>query len=178
MDIQYLFHYYEDSNGPFKNLSSLPLDEAKAVMKAIKAKGSVFASKRPENYLEVRFDLEEKARKLFIQKGGKPKMKYPHYMTLGRCKWLKEWYTTGEEIQIQISEFNPDILSFTYGDLFPTMRYKDGKPYREQIYTFHEIVKIIDEYGLPQAWNPDGDKGPERYIEVQVWDEEVLRKYM
>lgn len=105
-------------------------------------------------------------------------MKYPHYMTLGRCKWLKEWYTTGEEIQIQISEFNPDILSFTYGDLFPTMRYKDGKPYREQIYTFHEIVKIIDEYGLPQAWNPDGDKGPERYIEVQVWDEEVLRKYM
>lgn len=40
MDIQYLFHYYEDSNGPFKNLSSLPLDEAKAVMKAIKAKGA------------------------------------------------------------------------------------------------------------------------------------------
>lgn len=58
------------------------------------------------------------------------------------------------------------------------MRYKDGKPYREQIYTFHEIMKIIAKYGLPQVWNPDGDKGLERYIEVQVWDEEVLRKYM
>jgi len=26
-------------------------------------------------------------------------------------------------------------------------------------------------YGLPQEWNADGQGGPERYIEAQVWDE-------
>jgi|GEM_PF-6032223 len=56
MDIQYLFHYYEARNGPFKNLSSLPMDEAKAVMKAIKAKG-------PERYIEVQVWDEEVLRK-------------------------------------------------------------------------------------------------------------------
>jgi hypothetical protein len=58
------------------------------------------------------------------------------------------------------------------------MRYKDGKPYREQVYTKGEIFSIIDKYGYPQDWNKDGSKGPERYIEAQVWDEETLKNYL
>ncbi|MNP39961.1 hypothetical protein D3C76_1335580 [compost metagenome] len=50
------------------------------------------------------------------------------------------------------------------------MRYLDGKPYREQVYTKQEIFKIIEQFGLPQEWNKDGKNGPERYIEVQIWD--------
>ena len=36
----------------------------------------------------------------------------------------------------------------------------------------------MDKYGLPQEWNEDGSKGPERYIEAHVWSNEVIRKYM
>ena len=36
---------------------------------------------------------------------------------------------------------------------------------------YEEILKIIDKYGLPQDWNPDGKYGPERYVEVHVWSD-------
>ncbi|BBH24673.1 hypothetical protein Back11_60180 [Paenibacillus baekrokdamisoli] len=57
------------------------------------------------------------------------------------------------------------------------MRYQDGKPYRNQVYTIDEIYNVINEFGLPQDWNPEGQNGPERYIEVQIWDDEPLRKW-
>ena len=77
-----------------------------------------------------------------------------------------------------IDEFDEWTISFTYGDLFPTMRFQDGKPYRGQIYTKDEICKLIEEYGLPQEWNRRGNKGPERYIEVQIWDDKPLVKHI
>lgn len=80
----------------------------------------------------------------------------------------------GQELSISLNEFESWAVSFTYGDLFPAMRYQDGKPYRGQIYTIHEIVDVIQEFGLPQQWNAAGEKGPERYIEAQVWDEVPL----
>ena len=58
------------------------------------------------------------------------------------------------------------------------MNYKDGKPYRGQIYTLSELGEIIRRFGLPQEWNPDGEGGPERYIEAQVWDNTPLKEYL
>ncbi|MCI3919447.1 hypothetical protein MO973_04280 [Paenibacillus sp. TRM 82003] len=173
-----LFHYYEFERGPFKNLSSLSDKQAEQVMKEIKDKGEIFASQRPADYLIIRRELENKAREIFMSKGGEPANPYPHYMTLGPCYWIKQWYKQGAEIQIPFDEFDEKSVSFTYGDLFPTMRYVDGKPYRKQVYTKVEILRLIDEYGFPQVWNEDGSKGPERYIEVQVWDEKVIMNYL
>jgi len=174
----YLFHYYEAKTGPFKNLSALSPAEAQEIMASLKAENKVFASKRADDYLQIRSGLEEIARDCFIQKGGKPRNKFPHYMTWGRCDWLKEWYQDGKELKIPIEEFNADSISFTYGDLFPTMRFKDHKPYRGNVYTLDEIKEVIQLYGWPQEWNAEGKHGPERYIEVQVWDDEVIRKYV
>lgn len=83
------------------------------------------------------------------------------------CETLKCSYLNNKE----------DSISFSYGDLFPTMCYEDDRPYRKQVYTQAEIVTVIDKFGLPQEWNSKGDKGPERYIEVQIWDEEVIEQY-
>jgi hypothetical protein len=174
----FVYHYYEAEIGPFKNLSSLSYDKAREVMNDLKQEGTVFASRRPDDYLSVRRQLEDRARYLFISKGGKPVKLYPHYMTLGQCDWLREWYKNGKVLEISIDEFTPETISFTYGDLFPTMRYKDGKPYREKLYLKEEIMKIIEQFGWPQEWNKDGTKGPERYIEVQIWDDEVITKFL
>ena len=38
-------------------------------------------------------------------------------------------------------------------------------------------IDEIQKYGLPQDWNDDGKYGPERYIEVQVWSDETVKKY-
>lgn len=54
----------------------------------------------------------------------------------------------------------------------------DGREYRKKLYTYEEILGIIDKYGLPQEWNEGGAHGPERYIEVHVWSEEVIKKFI
>lgn len=175
--MNYLYHYYDDSTGPFHNLSDLELHEAENVLNDIRLQDKGFASKRSIDYLVIRRNLEVKARELFIGKGGKPIRKYPHYMTLGECPWLLSWYPAGKMLQMSISEFEPSAISFTYGDLFPTMRFNDAKPYRSQVYTLNEILHAIEEFGMPQQWNAEGDKGPERYIEVQIWDDKPLSKW-
>lgn len=155
----FLYHYYEHDRGPFKNLSSLSLEAGEEVLRQLRLDADVFASKRSDDYLKVRRDLENRARNLFIAKGGKPRQQYPHYMTLGECKWIQEWYRDGKVLRIDLEKFSSETISFSYGDLFPTMRYKDSQEYRGQIYTKSEIMDLIKRYGLPQQWNPDGKKG-------------------
>jgi hypothetical protein len=168
-----LYHYYEYRIGPFVNLSDLPIEKAQKIQSEIKEKGAVFASKRDDDYLKVRRELEDKVRSLFIEKGGKPERERPHYMTLGPCPWLISWYVEGRELSIPLSSFNKHIISFTYGDTFPAMRFKDGKPYRGIVYTLEEIDKAVEQYGLPQSWNADGRHGPDRYIEAQIWTDSI-----
>ena len=74
-----------------------------------------------------------------------------------------------------MDELDVKKISFTYGDSMPTFspRVNDGKEYRRQAYTYDEILKVIDKYGLPQDWNNDGANSPERYIEVHVWSDDI-----
>jgi hypothetical protein len=175
----YLSHYYEDSDGPFRNLSDLPLAEAEGILEEIrKSAGGRFASQRKTDYLAVRRNLEEQVRNLFIAKGGRPRRERPHYLILGTCPWLISWYPHGRELRIPLMAFSAEIVSFTYGDTFPAMRFQDGKPYRGQVYTLAEILGLIEQYGLPQDWNAEGKLGPDRYIEAQVWADEPLEPYI
>lgn len=174
----FLTHYYEKSAGPFSNLSMLPLEQAEQILEGIRRDANRFASQRSPDYLEKRLKLEDKIRKLFEEKGGKPRLRRPQYMILGACPWLKQWYVNGQELQIKLVSFPVGCVSFTYGDSFPAMNYKDGKPYRGQVYTASELEEVIKRYGLPQEWNVDGSGGPERYIEAQVWDNAPLREYL
>jgi len=77
-------------------------------------------------------------------------------------------------VRIPMEAIYVSIVSFTYGDLFPAMRVLDGRPYRGQVYTLTELPQLIQTYGLPQVWNADGQRGPERYIEAQLWSDEPL----
>ena len=174
----FLTHYYENSAGPFSNLSMLPIEKAEQILEEIRGNGNRFASQRSSDYLKTRLELEDKIRKLFEAKGGQPKLKRPHYLILGTCPWLKEWYVDGQELQIKLVSIPESCVSFTYGDSFPAMNYNDGKPYRGQVYTINELGKVIKLYGLPQEWNSDGRGGPERYIEAQVWDDTPLKEYI
>ena len=174
----FLSHYYEAKNGPFRNLSDLSLQEAEQIQINLRQAGQTFASKRTNNYLGIRRKLEEQVRQLFIQKGGKPVRPFPHYMVLGSCAWLKNWYQDGRALQIPLSNFDPAIISFTYGDTFPAMRYEDKKPYRKQVFTLDELPTLIQTYGLPQVWNKNGDQGPDRYIEAQIWSNKPLQNFL
>jgi len=175
---EYLYHYYEQSSGPFSNLSMLPEEQAEKILTQIRKGGNRFASQRASDYLEVRRGLEARVRELFIAKGGKPALSRPHYMILGECAWLLDWYVEGREVRIPLADVPASCLSFTYGDTFPAMRIQDGKPYRGKVFVVDELTEVVRLYGLPQEWNADGKGGPERYIEAQVWDESPLQKFL
>lgn len=176
----YLYHYYEKTSQPFLNLSDLSIEEANIILENIRiTMPNVQCAKRQEDYMEARLYYENILRKEFLKKGGKITRKVPHYMTVEHSPWLSSWYENSAFIKIPIEEFDLSTLSFTYGDSHPTFspRINDGKEYRKKLYTYEEILKIIDKYGLPQDWNNDGKYGPERYIEVHVWSNETINKY-
>jgi hypothetical protein len=173
-----LYHYYEANRGPLVSLSDLSLEDAEGILAQIRRDGLIFASRRSNEYLQIRRELEERIRSLFVDKGGQPRRARPHYFILGSCPWVKSWYVDGCEIRIPLAAVDPQVVSFTYGDSFPAMRYQDGKLYRGQVYTLEELPGLVEKYGLPQTWNPDGAGGPERYIEAQVWDDEPVRLYL
>ena len=175
----FLSHYYEASDGPFRNLSDLPHAEAEALLEQIRQGGQRrYAGKRMSDYMAVRRGLEERVRELFIAKGGQPLRERPHYLILGACAWVIDWYPAGRELRIPLSEFDGGTVSFTYGDTFPAMHYQDGKPTRGQVYTLAELPGLVEQYGLPQGWNAEGKLGPDRYIEAQVWADEPLQPYL
>jgi hypothetical protein len=164
------------------NLSELSFDNAKDILEDLKNTNPAFFDLKEVGtdwFLNRRKYLEEKIRDLFIKKGGAPKSKVPHYMSLGESDYLKEWFINPSFVKIPIEEFNVDTLSFCYGDVFPTFSdsFDDGKEYRKQVYTFDEIKEIIKKYGYPQEWNKNGENGPERYIEVHVWCNEVISDF-
>jgi hypothetical protein len=174
----FIVHYYEAKQGPFQSLSDIGLQDAEIILQRIRQEGVVFASNRNQEYLTFRKSLEEKIRQLFIEKGGGPKRITPHYFILGDCDWVKSWYREGRDIRVQIKTIDPNVISFTYGDSFPAMRYQDGKAYRGKVYTLEELPGLIEKYGLPQVWNSEGKYGPERYIDAQVWDDEPVKNYL
>ena len=174
----FLSHYYEASHGPLRSLSDLEPEETERILDDIRCAGKSFASKRNAEYLSIRRELEQRVRCLFIQKGGKPQRRHPHYFIVGESPWLKSWYQDGQVLCVPLAVFSAEIVSFTYGDTFPATRFADGKPYRGQVYTLAELPMLVEAYGLPQVWNAEGHLGPERYIEAQVWADKPLIPYL
>jgi hypothetical protein len=177
----YLTHYYESARGPFKTLSDLQTKDAERLQCELWKDDKVFASKRDESYLRTRLELEGLVREQFVQRGGRPVRKNPFTMVLGSCEWFYAWYRETREIRIPIASFDENTVSFTYGDMFPAMRMRDGKPYRGKVYLIEELEALVRQYGLPQKNNPQGERGPDRYIEAQVWSDEpigaLIREY-
>lgn len=176
----YLYHYYDRTIGAFKNLSDISVEEAKAVLDDIRCKRpSSQPAQRHDKYVEYRRNCESILRSEFIKKGGIITRNAPHYMTVEHSPWLSTWFENCDFIKIPINDFDLRTISFTYGDSMPTFSpsINDGKEYRMKLYTYNEILEIIDKYGLPQEWNDDGKYGPERYIEAHIWSDETINKY-
>lgn len=178
----FLYHYYDKTVGPFVNLSDVSMEEANAVLKTIKKeKPGVQSAGRDAGYMGRRHMYEEILRSEFLKKGGIIKRKAPHYMVVEHSPWLTTWFENSAFIKIPIEEFDLRTVSFTYGDSHPTFsprpRDDDWKEYRRQLYTYDEILKIIEKYGLPQDWNNDGNYGPERYVEACIWSDETIDRY-
>lgn len=176
----YLYHYYDKTVGPFRNISDLSDEAANSLLQDIKrTKPASFCARRNDDYMALRRHYESILRGEFLKKGGRIYRNAPHYMVVEHSPWLASWYENGTFVRIPIEEFDLRTVSFTYGDSHPTFSDKvnDGKEYRKKLYTYGEILDMIAKYGLPQDWNNDGRFGPERYIEAHIWSDETIERY-
>lgn len=156
------YHYYEKNYGPLACLSSIPYDEAiRYHHKGLESEDELI------NYMKWRKKIESMMLKGFVQKGGKPMLKYPYYFTINNSERIKSMYSSPEYISLPIKALNPDTVSFTYHDSFLSYSLRSKHPTRRKIYTINEMDSIIRTYGIP--------KDP-TYIEMQVWDIEPLIK--
>lgn len=178
----YLYHYFERSRGPFKAISDLPNEDAVEVLSNIRKTNPDLVHPNMLWFLNRRRELEAAVRDMFIEKGGKPVRLYPHYMTVERADSMKTWYLEPECLKIDITEFNLESVSFTYGDMFPVFNpnLDDGREYRKQVYKYDEIVEIIEKYGYPQEVEADPNIPVGhllKYVEAHIWSDEVIDIY-
>lgn len=176
----FLYHYFDKKIGPFVNLADIPIDAAKAVLNTIKeTKPNVQSAKRDPEYVEHRHNCENILKTEFTKKGGVIRRESPHYMVVEHSPWLSTWFENSTFVRIPIEEFDLSTVSFTYGDSMPTFSPQKicDREYFHKVYTYDEILKMIEKYGLPQNWNDDGKYGYERYIEAHIWSDETIDKY-
>lgn len=80
----YYYHYYEKEPGPFMSLSDLSDEAAREVIEKLVEENETLAAKtHGGDYMIYRRRIEKQAYYMFIQKGGKPCRKTPHYMVWG-----------------------------------------------------------------------------------------------
>lgn len=178
----FLYHYFEREREPFLSLSNSTDEEAQKTQDALKADNNIYVRRDSDGtYMFYRRLIENRVRSMFVEKGGKPTRQTPHYMIIGKCDFCKTWYKCADYIKVPIKEFDMNTVSFTYGDTFPTFdpTHGDKSEYRQNIYTYDEIKKIIEKYGWPQElpWNEDTPYWQPLYVEAQVWSDVTIKKY-
>ena len=188
----FLLHFYRKGSRPFQSLSSVPDEQALAIMKGLFVEGSIFWERfrDPLGYLSFRKQVEKKLRNEFLLKGGKPKRDYPIYLVLGRPKWTLqsadiETTSTTDEITVPLAIIPAEDLSFTYPDSMVSAILAEEKnpdyyepDYHGKVFTLKEILGIIEAKGLPgEGWQTKMPRRYAHYIEAQVWNQEVLLNY-
>ncbi len=163
-----------------QSLSSLPKEEALCIIANLQGRnGAVYRRFRdPEQYLRQRQETENWVRDEFIRKGGEPISTYPQYFVIEQSVWIEEGYNGQSRIvQFPISAFSPKHVSFTYPDSMLSYWLKGQtaqvfyRPeYHGQVFTWNEIRKIIDKFGIPrEEWRTEEVRRYDLFIEAQVW---------
>lgn len=190
--MDYLTHYYATGSVPLRSLTALPDAEAIHLMESFYEDNPVAERfKEPQEYLQNRKQVERWVRNEFIAKGGQPREDYPLYAVLGYANWIEQNLSALEieRIQIPLSIFSEQDISFTYPDSMVTHWLGMDKEadyyepdYHGQVLTLSEIDLLMDKFRtiqlkgitvLAEGLGPYID-----YVEAQIWNPEPLKEYL
>jgi hypothetical protein len=194
-------HYHLARRPPFLNLSDLDDDGLAAVLAELDAErtsgvcGRVFGRR----YMDLRRRTEEKLRALFIDAGGRPERRAPHYFVLGTSRWYEGLSVEMEAVVLPLADLPTDVTSVTACDSFTAMALGpdyglplEPRPYHETVFRLEELPGLIATYGFPADDAPDSpdagdadvdrsgdyegyEKRPfEKFVEVQLWSDRPL----
>jgi len=126
---------------------------------------------------------------LFVEAGGSPVRRAPHYCILGSSSWYRGLSPDTREVVLPLHDLPSEVTSFTYPDSFTAMGFgphfglpQEPRPYHGHVYRLEQLPEIVAQYGLPDdrdlAYEGYQRRPFEKYIEVQVWSDEPLRDYL
>ncbi|WP_216594182.1 hypothetical protein [Synechococcus sp. PCC 6312] len=174
-----------------KNICSYPDEMAEQFLSTLKESGKR-AWLHP-GYLEERRRVEAWLYSEFVRKGKKPHLQSPRYFVLGENDdfFQKNGFFSDAnpaKLQIPLSLFSSDMISFTYPDSMPSLAIATDttgrgdsyrKPIHGQVFTAEEIIEVIQEYGMPgDKWKTEEYWRYDRFIEVQVWDDRPIWEFL
>jgi len=167
----HLSYFYRKGQTLFEVLSDLDESVAEEILKRdVLWRGD-------GTYLRYRKAHEQYLRDRFIEKGGRPRRRYPIYMILGDSP-SGPHSLDGEydhKLVIPLSLFVPEGISFTYPDSLYRVPLNDpGRLYLDRdpapcVYRVEEIGELIQKYKVYEYNN--------HYVEAQVWIDEPLEEY-
>ncbi|HXQ60936.1 MAG TPA: hypothetical protein VN796_01310 [Acidimicrobiales bacterium] len=184
-------HYHLAGRPPFLNLSDLPDDKLAEVLRTLERERSEGTSARVfgRRYMELRRRTEEKLRALFIDVGGRPERRAPHYFVLGSSPWYRGLAAEMGEVVLPLAALPSEVSSVTASDSVTAMGFGGdyGLPLvrrasHGRVFRLEELADVIDTFGLPSS-GPGGYDGYqnrpfEKYIEIQLWSDGPLTSLM
>lgn len=172
---QIITHNYDPDHGAFGNICDLPDSEAEHILGALRVSGK---RRLKPDYLKRRRATEQWLRSERTRKLGPSRLNRPVYFFLGD-------FADGLDpsrplsVRLALSAFSPDMLTFTYGDSMSSLPIATRlehvairKAYHGQVFTLDEIKNVVAAFGMPDKHAPS----PDRFIEVQIWDDEPIRR--
>jgi hypothetical protein len=169
-------------------LSDLAEAELTAVMQDLERRQATAGLKRVfgPRYMHLRRLTEARLHQLFLEAGGMPERKVPHYFVLGSSQWYRGLAPDTREVVLPLADLPTKVTSFTYPDSFTSMAFGpqfglplQPRPYHERVFRLSELRDVVVQYGLPADSTEEGYEGYahqpfEKYIEVQVWSDEPI----
>src|SRR6478735_2807956 len=98
-------HYYLAGRAPFLNLSDLSDDAVDAVMSELETlRDDGLRRVFGRRYMELRRLTEARLRELFVEAGGAPERRAPHYFVLGSSDWYRALFPDTREVRVELAQ--------------------------------------------------------------------------
>lgn len=183
----FISHYYLPDRKPFLNLSDLSKEEMEPIVEGLNNRMEEGRMHRgfPDWYFPQREEAEVNLRKAFVNGGGKPSRKAPHYFTLGTSKMI-EWVYKEDFNKIEIPiELIKSKLLFSIGDTLWTFSKSynekqkwENKWFQGRLYNYEEVEDIVKELQLDLDCEKSRFKHMVACIETFIWCDDELNELL
>ena len=187
-DLDFLTHYYQKGEPPFRTLTELPQSEALAIIKGFDPEEALVFNRfrNPQKYMQDRKRTENWLHSEFISIGGRPKKTKPYYLVLGTSSYIQEGYNLNcNSLKIALDSIDLSEVSFTYPDSMVSLWLKEnGKKqynsrYHGRVFTYDDLLILFDDIRhKDNIWKEDQSRAYDFFIEAQLWSDKPIKEYL
>ncbi|HMC52070.1 MAG TPA: hypothetical protein VKI64_04855, partial [Acidimicrobiales bacterium] len=144
----FVTHYHLPDRRPFLNLADLGEPQLTKVMDGLTRQRREGSQHRRfgRTYMEMRRLVEARLHRLFVEAGGRPQRRSPHYFVLGESAWFRGLAAGMREVQLPLTALPNDVTSATRPDSFTAMEVgpefgppHERRPYHARVFRLSEL---------------------------------------